>query len=484
MELSPASRAVLDTPDLMPALPNLLRTRPGRLLGFFLLYMGEGLPQGFTGTAVALEFKRMGMTGAAIGSFLAFIMLPWTWKWVMGPLVDNLSLKRFGRRKQWIVSAQVGMILTLVGAILLFPHAATDASGATVFTGFALFSGVLLAHNIFAASQDVAIDALACTALTEDERGVANGLMFAGAQVGSAIGGSGVLFLKGVLGFPMASLIAPLVLIGILLLVILLIFEHHIPHIFSDGSLEPETVPQASFGRAQHEIALYLGIVLRVFFMTRRGFLGMVLAVIPFGGMALSLTVSNVLTPTLGMTDKEIATLMLAGSLAFTVFCMAGGFLSDRYGRKLTLAVFSAGTLLPTLWMGWKLHSAGWTMPAEASPDGTWPRHEALIQAWWIASMVYSLFQGLMYGIRTAFFMDIVEPRIAATHFTALMALLNFSTACSYWWEGKAITPLAKDGWGFTYFQIFLLDAAIGAVFLLILPFMKIHARDTEAGSG
>ena len=92
-------------------------------------------------------------------------MLPWTWKWVMGPLVDNLHLKRFGRRKQWIVSAQVGMILTLVAAILLFPHTTTDASGATVFKGFTLFCGVLLAHNIFAASQDVAIDALACTAL-------------------------------------------------------------------------------------------------------------------------------------------------------------------------------------------------------------------------------------------------------------------------------------------------------------------------------
>ena len=134
--------------------------------------------------------------------------------------------------------------------------------------------------------------------------------------------------------------------------------------------------------------------------------------------------------------------------MVFTVCCMAGGFLSDRYGRKLTLAVFSAGTLLPTLWMGWRLHSAGWTMPAEASADGTWPRHEALIHAWWIASMVYSLFQGLMYGIRTAFFMDIVEPRIAATHFTACMALLNLATVYSYWWEGKAITPLAKDGWG------------------------------------
>lgn len=465
----------------MTSPPNILRTKLGRMLGFFVLYMGEGLPQGFTGTAVALEFKRMGMTGAAIGTFAATIMLPWTWKWVMGPLVDNLHLKRFGRRKQWIVATQIGMILTLVAAILLFPQSTTAADGTKVITGLALFSVVLLAHNIFAASQDVAIDALACTALTEHERGVANGLMFAGAQTGAAIGGSGVLFLKGVLGFSMASMLAPLLLMGILAMVILLIFEHHIPDIFSDEKPEPETVTRATFRRALYEIALYLGIVLRVFFMTRRGFLGLVLAVIPFGGMALSLTVSNVLTPTLGMNDNEIATLGLAGSLVFTVCCMAGGFLSDRYGRKLTLAVFATGTLLPTLWMGWRLHAEGWTMPAAASADGTWPRHETLIHAWWCASMVYAFFNGLMYGIRTAFFMDIVEPRIAATHFTACMALLNLVTVYSYWWQGKAITSLAEGGWGFTYLQIFLVDAAAGAVFLLILPFMRLHPRATES---
>ncbi len=467
----------------MPASLNLLKTRIGRLLGFFVLYMGEGLPQGFTGTAVALEFKRMGMTGAAIGTFAATIMLPWTWKWVMGPLVDNLHLKRFGRRKQWIVATQAGMILTLVAAILLFPHAVPGTDGSPVFTGLALFSGVLLAHNIFAASQDVAIDALACTVLEESERGVANGLMFAGAQTGAAIGGSGVLFLKGVFGFSLASFLAPLVLSGILVMVVMLIIEHRVPPVFSEGTSETQILPEASFGRAIREIALYLGIVLRVFFRTRRGFIGLLLAIIPFGGMALSLTVSNVLTPTLGMNDKEIATLGLVCSLVFTVCCMAGGFLSDRYGRKLTLAVFSAGTLLPTLWMGWRLHAEGWTMPAGASANGTWPRHEALIQAWWAASLVYSVFQGLMYGIRTAFYMDIVEPRIAATQFTACMALLNLVTVYSYYWEGKAITPITHGGWGFSYLQIFLLDAALGAVFLLILPFAKTHPGSVEADS-
>jgi PAT family beta-lactamase induction signal transducer AmpG len=63
-----------------------------------------------------------------------------------------------------------------------------------------LLTGVLLIHNSFGAMQDVAIDALAVNTLQADERGLANGVMFAGAALGSAVGGSGVLFLMPVIG--------------------------------------------------------------------------------------------------------------------------------------------------------------------------------------------------------------------------------------------------------------------------------------------
>jgi hypothetical protein len=53
------------------------------------------------------------------------------------------------------------------------------------------------------------------------------------------------------------------------------------------------------------------------------------------------------------------------------------------------------------------------------------------------------------------------------------MALLNVVTIYSYWWQGKAITPLADGGWGYTYLHIFMLDGALGAAFLLVLPFVK-----------
>ena len=450
--------------------PNLLQSRKGRLAGFFGLYLCEGLPQGFTGTAVALEFKRMGMTGTAIGAFLATIMLPWTWKWLFGPVVDNFHLARFGRRKQWILTAQAGMLMTLVAALSCFPRMVEGADGARAIEGLALFTGILLAHNIFAAGQDVAIDALACETLAEHERGLANGLMFAGAQAGAAIGGAGVLFLKEDFGFLTAAGLVPLLLLAVTTMVLFLIFEKSL------GGDVAKRRPKEVF----RETGGYLVDVVKVFFGTRRGFLGLLVALVPTGGMALSLTVSTVLTPTIGMTDKEIGQLALVSSIVFVVACMSGGFLSDRFGRRLTLAVFALGTLLPTLWMAWRLRQEGFVIPVGSSGDGTWPRQDALIRSWWAASVVYSLFQGLMYGIRTAMFMDIVEPRIAATQFTACMALLNVVTIYSYAWQGMAVTPAADGGWGWTYPSIFLVDAALGTVFVFILPLLK--PREKKAG--
>ena len=163
---------------------NLLASRWGRLTTFFFLYMSEGIPQGFAGVAVATQMRRQGVPGEAIGYFIGTLYLPWAFKWMMGPFVDVLSSDRWGRRRMWIVGAQVMMVATMLAAMPI-----------DFTTEMKLFVGVIFVHNIFAATQDVAIDALACGELHQDERGLANGLMFAAAQLGNALGGAVVLML-------------------------------------------------------------------------------------------------------------------------------------------------------------------------------------------------------------------------------------------------------------------------------------------------
>jgi predicted MFS family arabinose efflux permease len=87
--------------------------------------------------------------------------------------------------------------------------------------------------------------------------------------------------------------------------------------------------------------------------------------------------------------------------------------------------------------------------------------------------MVYSVFNGLMYGTRTALFMDVTTPRVAATQFTAYMALLNLVIAYSANWQGICVT---KFGYPITL----TIDSTIGLVCLLVLPLMA-PRKETES---
>ena len=137
--------------------PDLLATRTGRLTAFFALYLTEGIPLGFTATAVATQMRRQGLGPAEIGAFVGSLYLPWAFKWVVGPFVDVFSSDRFGRRRLWIVAMQCLMVASLMAALPVN------------FTAqLKLFTLLILVHNAFGATQDVAIDALAVNTLRED----------------------------------------------------------------------------------------------------------------------------------------------------------------------------------------------------------------------------------------------------------------------------------------------------------------------------
>src|SRR5437867_190592 len=119
-------------------LPDLLSTKRGRLAAFFFLYMTEGIPLGFTATAVATQMRRQGLGVAEIGAFVGSLYLPWAFKWAYGPFVDVLSSERLGRRRMWIVLAQIMMILTLMAALPV-----------NFTTEVKLFTFLILLHNVF-----------------------------------------------------------------------------------------------------------------------------------------------------------------------------------------------------------------------------------------------------------------------------------------------------------------------------------------------
>ncbi|HSH91321.1 MAG TPA: MFS transporter [Ramlibacter sp.] len=432
-------------------LPNLLASRRGRLLAFFSLYVTEGIPLGFAATAVATQLRRQGVGPAEIGAFVASFYLPWAFKWAFGPFVDVFRSKRFGHRRAWILFTQVMMVLTLVSLVWVpLPH------------GLWIFTAILLVHNTFGAIQDVAIDSLAVNTLSEDERGLANGLMFAGASIGQAIGGSGVLFMMAYTGFQFSFFFVAAALLLVTSFVVLPMKEA-----VAATLAPPIEAAGKAWQTATAEMRSFAVQSFRSFLGTRGAFRGVFFSLLPAGAMSLGLALSNNLAVEFGMNDDQVATLGL-WSLIVSAGCMVlGGWISDRFGRRRTLAIYLAGMSLPVAYLMWKLQQHGYVMPR--APGGA-PMQE-LITILWIASIWYAVFQGLMYGTRSAIMMDITNPRVAATQFTAYMAMMNLAIAIASTWQGIAV-----EAWGYPI--TLLVDCITGPLCILLLPAMK-----REAGS-
>lgn len=424
-------------------LRGILATPRGRMLAFFLLYVTEGIPLGFNAVALAALMRKEGLGPGAIGLFVATLYLPWSWKWIMGPVVDMVYSTRLGRRRAWIVACQSLMALTLLFAI-----------GVDYTQQFTLFTAIILIHNVFAATMDVAIDALAVSTLPPDERGTVNGLMFAGAYLGNALGGSGVLFLLPYL--PASATF--LLVVGAILLVTVTV---------SLRLFETAVVDQHRGRPPVAEVADYLRSVVVACLGSRNGIAGLFFAVLPVGAYGLGLAMQSNLAVELGLDETRIGWLNLWSTVVAAIGCVLGGLLSDRFGRKRMLATYALLTTLPTIWLGYQLHLHGWIMPADKAAHAGIVAPASLVNSLWIAAIIYSAMQGLMHGTRTAMYMDLCSSKIAATQFTAYMSLMNLALAYSAWWQGQS-----AERWG--YPLTLFLDSAIGCLCLLPLAFISL----------
>ena len=118
---------------------------------------------------------------------LFWVYLPWVFKFLWGPFVDTYHYLPMGRRRPWILSAQAGMVITVI-IIALVPGIDTK-----VF----LLTALLFFHNCFASLQDVAVDGLAVDILSPEEFGKINGFMFGAKRFGTMVGGAGIGYFMG-----------------------------------------------------------------------------------------------------------------------------------------------------------------------------------------------------------------------------------------------------------------------------------------------
>lgn len=160
-----------------------------RTIFIFLLGFSSGLPLALCFGSLQVWFNDQGIQKSTVG-LLAFISLPYTYKFLWAPIFDRFFPPFLGRRRGWILVFQLFLVLTIMGISFFTPgnHTTTIAS-----------LGVLLAF--FSASQDIVFDAYRTDILKEDERGIGASLSIEGYRIAMMVSGAGSLFLAERIGW-------------------------------------------------------------------------------------------------------------------------------------------------------------------------------------------------------------------------------------------------------------------------------------------
>jgi len=154
-------------------------------LALLLLGFSAGLPYMLVFSTLSLWLREAGVSHTAIG-FASLIGLAYAFKWVWSPLLDQWRLPvlgRLGRRRSWLVLAQLGVIGGLLGMSLCDP---------SQHLSWLIAVAVLVAFA--SATQDIAVDAYRLEITDESRQATLAASYMAGYRVATVLATAGALY--------------------------------------------------------------------------------------------------------------------------------------------------------------------------------------------------------------------------------------------------------------------------------------------------
>ena len=166
-----------------------------RALIMLFLGFSAGVPILLIFSSLSLWLGEAGISKSAV-TFFSWAALGYSFKFVWAPLIDELPVpfltKRLGRRRAWLLIAQVLIVCAI--AIMAFSD---PALGQSHLQQMAL-GAVLLGFS--AATQDIVIDAYRIELAETQMQTVLASTYNAGYRIGMIVAGAGALFLAAYLG--------------------------------------------------------------------------------------------------------------------------------------------------------------------------------------------------------------------------------------------------------------------------------------------
>lgn len=384
-----------------------------------------GLPLLLTISVLQAWMKEEGVDLAVIG-MMALVGLPYTVKFLWAPLLDRYTLPFLGRRRGWMLVAQVALALVIAGLGHTNP---ADNPWMLAFAAFLV--------TFFSASQDIVVDAYRREDLTDRELGLGSSLYINGYRLGMLLASGGGLIMADHMPFSMVYLIMAFgMLPGIA------------TTLFAPEPDTPAGIPRSLKDAVLNPLVEYLN---------RRGALWILAFILLYkigDTMASAMTTPFYLD--IGFTKTQIgAVVKLFGFWATIAGSLIGGICMLGLGIHRSLWVFGILQALST---------AGFALLAQIGPSLAC-----------LASVI--AFENLSSGMGTAayaaFMASITNKRFTATQYALLSSLMGVPRVLA-----SAPTGLLAKNFGWqSFFILCTLIALPGMLLLLKIAPWKVKTK-------
>ncbi|MDX1625284.1 MAG: MFS transporter [Wenzhouxiangellaceae bacterium] len=408
------------------------------------MYFAQGIPQGLMSIALPAWLASQGVGASEIGSYLAVVVLPWAFKLLTGPLMDRFEYRPMGRRRPWILMAQLGLSVSFLALVLVDRPA--EQVGLLMLIGFLI--------NCFAATQDVAVDGMAIELTPVREQGRLNAFMSFGKSVGWAATAAVSGVLLGVFGLAVTAILAAAV--SILFFAVMIAVrerraEKRLP--WSAGRSASDRLPGNSFADVFRGINKVLWTRTSILIMVVMLFDGLIYgyghALMPIAAVQL-----------FGFTTAQWSGLVAVMGLVGAGLALMAGPLIDRIGAK-SMLVFVIGLV--------GLHALVLAQTQHLWQDTLYVR--TMLSLW------VMLLPVTMVAI-LALAMAICSSGVSATQFAIYMSMANLGNSA-----GSKIYGMVGEqvGWVQSYT---LLAILVGGMIAILLLYRPRQAGDEDPGTG
>ncbi|HEX4406431.1 MAG TPA: MFS transporter [Polyangia bacterium] len=383
---------------------------------FMPLILPFGVVVGYGQVATPYVLDKLGLLAVVVAASQQTGQLPHTIKIAWAPALDARGL-----RKHWFMGSLALAAVALAAAVLVNPK-----------EQLGLYTALMFAANVGAATSSAAVDALMATTVPIERKGAAAGWSMAGNLGGTGVGGA--------LGLWLSQHAQPIIAALVLAVVML---ACGIPILRIDEE-----------GRPTKPILPAIGGLVKDLWRTaisREGWTGLIICLSPVGAGAAANLFSGGMHNDYHVSEEHVEVVTgLLGGVVSAVGCLIGGYLADRMRRRVAYA--AAGALMAAV----AIAMAFGPLTPGAFTYGT---------------LAYQFVNGIGYAAFAAFVLEMIG------HEGAVTTKYTLFVAASNW----AITYTAVlDGWGYDKAKVpglFLTDAGATTVGIVIVVVMLLVTR-------